>query len=61
MSASQDLYRPGERRTGVEDKDDDAKIQVGRLLEELAQVSRMTEGVKRVDTDPAIETITVQR
>ena len=45
---------------GVEDEDDDAEIQVGRLLEELAQVGRMMEGVKRVDTNPAIEAITVE-
>ena len=44
---------------GVEDEDDDAEIQVGRLLEELAQVGKMTEGVRRVDTDPIIEAITV--
>ena len=45
---------------GVEDKDDNAKIEVGRVLEELDQVGRMIEGVRRVDTDPAIEAITVQ-
>ena len=44
---------------GVEDEEDDAEIQVGRLLEELAQVGKMTEGVRRVDTDPIIEAITV--
>ena len=44
---------------GVEDKDDNAKIEVGRVLEELDQVGRMIEGVRRVDTDPIIEAITV--